>query len=166
MKHLEYSILSKEFIFLLLIGVLPLTCLAQKDFQIDSLLNILQTHKEDSNKVKTLNALSRQYWQKANYKESEKYACDALSLAEKVKYKHGKVTAFYNMGIVYTFQDNYQKALDKFFNGLRLSERIGYKKGMADSYNGIAGIYNRQGNFSEALKTLINFNSIMQEIGH
>lgn len=146
-------------------AVLTHICLAQRSSIVDSLNKLLQTQKDDSSKVKTLNALSRQLWQTASFNESENNAHKALALAEIINDNKGKADAYYNIGIVYTYQSKYQQALDAFFEGLRFSETLKYKKGRANAYNGLAGIYYNQGNYSEAIKHLIAYNKVMQELG-
>ena len=164
MNHLEYSILSKEFILLLLIGVLPVTCLAQKDLQIDSLVNILQTHKEDSNKVKALNALSRQYWEKGKYQEANKYAHEALAISQIIKSKVGEANAYINIGLIYLYEGNYPEAMKNFLDALQLCKVAGSKEGIFDSYFGIAGVYWNQGNYSGALQNLFLNLKLVNEI--
>src|SRR6188768_2253981 len=78
LKNPAYRFLRKKIILLLIIVVLSGTCPAQQGSKIDSLIKVLSTQKEDSNKVKTLNTLSMQLWQKASYTEAKKNADDAL----------------------------------------------------------------------------------------
>jgi signal transduction histidine kinase/tetratricopeptide (TPR) repeat protein len=151
---------------LLILKVLSHTCLAQEGSKIDSLTNVLRTQKEDSSKVKTLNAFSRQLWQKASYVEAKKYADNALTLAEKIKFNIGKADAYHNIAIIFVYQSKYQEALKNHLAGLKISEGIGYKKGMADSYNGIAGVYFNQGNYPEALKNLSASLKLEEEAGN
>ena len=163
LKNLAYRFLRKKNILLLIIAVLSHTCLAQEGSQVDSIIKVLKTQKEDSSKVNTLNTLSRQLWQKASYQEAKKYADEALTLSEKIEYDTGKVNAYYNIAVIYVLQSQYPEALKNHYAALRISEEIGYKKGMADSYNGIAGVYWNQGNYPEALKNL--FASLKLEEG-
>ena len=60
----------------LLIAALSQPSHAQQS-KIDSLINVLKTQKEDTSKVNTLNASSRQLWQTGNYAQAKKYAGDA-----------------------------------------------------------------------------------------
>src|SRR4051794_9411463 len=93
--------LLKTFLFLVLIlycfnsyaqSVLP------DSLQFDSLKKVLQTEKEDTNKVNTLNALSHTLIQKGNYKNAMQLGNEALSLAEKLNYSRGKGTAYRTIG--------------------------------------------------------------------
>jgi len=151
---LTYHFFRSLFRLLLIISILSDKSLAQGSYRIDSLIEVLNKQQEDSNKVKTLNILSKQLWPKGNYPESKKYADQALTLAETVNFDKGKADAYNNKGIILARQANYPEALINHVAGLRISSTIEYMKGMADSYNGIAGVYWNQGNYPEALKNL------------
>ena len=166
MKILLINFLRKEIGILLFISVLSNTCFAQQASKTDSLSKLLTTQKEDSNKVRTLNALSRQLWQKADYSDAKKHADDALALAEKIKFYIGKADAYHNIAIIYVNQSNYPEALKYHRTALKLSGEIGYKKGAADAYNGIAGVYWNQGNYPEALKNLFLSLKLQEEAGN
>ena len=85
--------------------------------QIDSLLRQLQTlnlkletSSNDTNKVKTLNLLSRQYKNTGDYNKAMNYAQQAKTLAEKTGFKKGEVASLYNIGFIYRNQGDYPKA--------------------------------------------------------
>lgn len=149
----------------LVIAVLPELCDAQQDSKIDSFARVLKTQKDDTNKANTLNALSRQLWQKGRYPEAKKYADDALALAEIIKFKTGKAIALNNIGIIYAYQGNYPDALKNHRASLTINEAIRNKKGIADCYNAIAGVYWNEGNYPEALKNLFAHFKIEEEMG-
>src|ERR1035437_3742011 len=64
--------------------------------EIDSLLSILKTSKDDTNKIKTLNALSRLYANTSNYEPALQDAQEALQRSEKILYKKGMAAAYNN----------------------------------------------------------------------
>src|SRR5439155_17022916 len=103
--------IKNRIIFLLLLGCCYKTFFAQTDKEIDSLLSILKSSKEDSGKVNTLNALSKRLWRTANSPQGMKYAQDALTLAEKMHFKTGIVDAYKYIGSHYEYQGNYPEAL-------------------------------------------------------
>ena len=160
-----YRFPGKKFCLLLVFAVLSELCNAQQHPIIDSLLKVLDTQKEDTSKVNTLNALSRQLWQTSSYSQAKKYADDALSLSEKIKFNIGKANAYNNIGIVYELQGNYPEALKNQLSALSISEGIGNKKGIGFSYNCIAVIYSHQGNYSEALKYYLTSLKTLKELG-
>lgn len=131
---------------------------------IDSLKKALQTLKEDSNKVNTLNSLSREIKNTGDYDKAKQYGTDALSLSQKIKFKKGEATSYNNIGIIYEEQGNYPEALKNHYTALKITEEITDKKGIAASYNGIGNIYNDQGNYSEALKNYFASLNIRKEI--
>ena len=59
---MAHRFLRKNLILLLVTAVLTEPGHAQQNSKIDSLIRVLKTHKEDSSKVNTLNALSRELW--------------------------------------------------------------------------------------------------------
>jgi len=122
LNFLTYSLLRNVFLLLLIIAVLSDKCLAQEGSKkIDSLTEVLRTQKEDSNKVKTLNALSRQLWQKSNYAEAKIYADKALALADSIVFDKGKVDAYNNIGIIFARKGNNAEGLKNHNAGLRKS---------------------------------------------
>jgi len=153
-----------RFLLLLLFGCCFDALLAQNK-QIDSLLSVLATAKEDTAKVNTLNNLSRQLEKIGRYAEARKYADDALFLAEKIGFKKGTANALNNIGNIYHEQSNYGEALKNHFAALKIREEIGDKKGIAASYNNIGFIYGDQGNDAEALKKHFDALKIRKEIG-
>jgi len=100
---MAHRFLRKKLKALLVIAILSGACHAQNS-KIDSLTAVLKTQKEDTGKANTLNALSRQLWQTANYPQARKYADDALALAETLKFNAGRANAYNNIarGIAYS----------------------------------------------------------------
>lgn len=80
-------------------------CEGQDSRVTDSLLSVIKAAKEDSNKVKTLNALSRNYTSLGEFDNSKKHAEDAIILADKIKFHKGKINANNNIGIVHYTPD-------------------------------------------------------------
>src|SRR5260221_12120502 len=102
-------------IFLCFISIgINQACYAQSKANIDSLLRVLKTAKEDTNKVKVLNDLSNGYCFIGEYDVARKYSAEALQLAEKTDYTFGKVRAYLNTGVPYFYEDNYPKALENY----------------------------------------------------
>ena len=83
----------------------------QLDREIDSLMNVLKTAAEDTNKVNTLNALNKLYCGTALKAETKGYFDKALQLAQKLNFKRGIANAYFNFGLNYDLQGNYSEAL-------------------------------------------------------
>src|SRR5258707_6437361 len=75
--------------------------LAQKSGQdpIDSMLRILPTLKEDSNKVKFILTMSQQYYYSSKLDEGIVYLKEGLLLAEKINWKKGIAKCNNNLGL-------------------------------------------------------------------
>src|SRR6187200_2387469 len=71
---------------------------------IDSLNRVLQVQKEDSNKVKTLNGLSKGYLRESSFANALQLGNQALALAEKIKFKSGEAVSYLNIAEVYASQ--------------------------------------------------------------
>jgi signal transduction histidine kinase len=131
---------------------------------IDSLKKVLQTQKEDTNKVNILNALSKSLWEYGDYKNDMQYAVQAFTLSKKINFKKGRATAFNNIGNAYANQLKYKEAFKNCYDGLKLMEEIGDKRGMAQSYSNIGRTYAFQFNYPEALKNFYTALKIQEEI--
>ncbi len=132
--------------------------------KLDSLLSLLKTAKEDSNKVYLLNDASRQYIDIGKYPQAMKYADDAEKLAKKINFKKGRANAFNNKGKVLWSQGNYPEALKNHRQALAIREEIGDKKGIAFSYGNIGNNYQSQGNYSEAISNYLKALKIFEEL--
>jgi len=118
---------------------------------IDSLKNVVQTEKDDSNKVNTLNRLSRKENALNEYDSALSYAESAQLLAEKIGYKKGMSEALNNIGPIFAHRANPRKELEYQLKSLALCRQMGYKKGTAAALTNIGSSYYFQGNYSKAL---------------
>ena len=130
----------------------------------DSLLTVLKNQKNDTSKVNTLNALSKQFLQAKNISDAKKYAEDALSLAEKKDFKHGIANANISFGNIYNLQGttsyyegNYPEALKNYLAALKIYEKSEAKKETANVRRNIGLVYWNQGDYAEALKKSFYF---------
>jgi len=119
---------------------------------IDSLNNVLQTQKEDSNKVKTLNRLSSSYLGERNFPEGLKYQFKRLKLHEELNDTSGIADSFKQIGFIYLVMKNYPEAERYLFASLSLFEKIGDKIGVGYVSKRISQLYKATGNYSGALK--------------
>jgi len=111
----------------------------------DSLKKILQTQKEDTNKVNTLNELSAELV--ANRDISMEYAKSALLLSQKIHYKNGEANADYNYAIAFQ-GSNYigtQGSLDEVLNylnrALSLFQSLKNDSKIGDCYSKLSRAY-------------------------
>jgi len=132
--------------------------------KIDSLLTLLKTDKEDTNKVIHLYTLSNEYRLIGEYDRSLPYGKQALLLSQNLNFKKGIATSYSNIGNIYNLQGRYPEALKNHFAALKLREEIKDKEGIATSYINIGIIYYYQGNYPEALKNYFASLKIQEEI--
>ena len=156
---------NKTFLLFIFITVIHATGMAQQDKIADSLLNVIKTQKEDTNRVNTLNALSRRFAMKREYELSNKYAKDAISLAEKLNFKKGLINANSNFGLNNYFLGNYKEAIEYYRTMMKLGEETGDKSAVGRAYSGIGNVYFDQGNTTEALKYYLTSAKLLEESG-
>lgn len=130
---------------------------------VDSLKNELQNTKQDTNYLKLLNSISREFlFKNGNYKQAIQYADSARVFAERVLAENRDAEqiavikielarAIINIGFGYNELGNYPDALKYMFNALKISEEIDYKSGIASCNINIGQVYFMQNNFTEAL---------------
>ena len=113
----------------------------------DSLLTLLNTDKEDTNKVNHLNALAISYIYKEPNKTIE-YAEQSLILAEKINFKKGIGYANQWVSVVYLFQGDYSLAMDFTLKAEKIFLETGDEIGLKYCYTTIGTIYDFYGRFS------------------
>ncbi len=133
--------------------------------QVDSLANVLKTAKEDSNKVKTLNELSREIILAGNYLKADSLSRLAIQISEKINYGKGEAIAYLNIGKIGRNKGNYLDALTNYREALKIYEELGNKKGMDQIYRNIGVVYEEQGNYPDALKEYLQALKIDEDIG-
>ena len=149
---------------LFLCGVLFNSALAQNQQAIDSLLNVLKTAKEDTNKVNLLHNLGWELMY-SNTDTAIILGNQALSLAEKSKWKKGIAKSIGNLGTYYFFKGNYSKASDYLFKALKMDEELGNKKGIVKDLSYIGHVYFNQGDYSNALDNFSKSLKVAEELG-
>lgn len=118
--------------------------------RIDSLLSLLSQEK-DTSRVNILNKLSSSYWY-IDPKKTIYYAEEALSLASKLNFKKGMITAYNNSGIGYYQQNKYDEALQWYNKALGLNRATGNFLGEGHVLSNIGLIYWKQGALALAVE--------------
>jgi tetratricopeptide (TPR) repeat protein len=119
--------------------------------KLDSLVNLLKTDKEDTLKVKHLNAISRGFRRNGNTTKGMDYAQEALKLASDLPYgkekgwPKGRAQAYNNIGAAYEGLGQFGKALEAYSQSIKIGQTAGDKLGVATSYNNIGIVYFNQG---------------------
>jgi len=130
---------------------------------IDSLKHVLQTPKEDTNKVNTLNLLSEKLWRTGKYDTSVICANSAQTLAAKIGFEKGIATAYTNIGIVNDELGKYPKATEYDSMSLAINMKIGNKAGAARNLGSLGIVYDDQGNFTKSLEYYAKALAIYEE---
>lgn len=117
--------------------------------RIDSLFNMLKTSK-DTNKVKVLNDLCREY-QNQNIDRALKYGNQAFDLARRIDFKKGIASSLFNIGCIYDDQSRYEKAIKLHLQSLKIRKALGDKNGMAANLNNIGNAHYALGNYAKAI---------------
>ena len=134
---------------------------------IDSLKKVLQTQREDTNKVNVLNGLALILADTVlDNKGGMQYAKNALSLSEEIHFQKGSGEAHITLGKVYYRQSKYPEALENFLAAKQNMETAEYKLGTALSYDWIGYVYITVGNYPESLKNFQVALRIYKEIGN
>jgi tetratricopeptide (TPR) repeat protein len=161
----------KKIIFISLLFNLFITedwggsCFAQNK-NIDSLLILLRTDKQDTNKVIHYYILCRGYVQIGDYDIAMYYANSALILAQQLNFKKGIATCYNITGIIYMNQGNYSDALALYSKALEISEELKDQNQISKCLGNIALVYSNQGNYPEALNYFFKGLKIEKETGN
>jgi len=117
---------------------------------IDSLKHILNTVKDDTICVETLNKLS-QFYKKNNPQLSLQYALKAEKVAKKCNYNNGIATALYTIGGIYSNKNNNELAINSYNNCVNIYIKNKNKIGLSNTYNSIGNIFIKQKKYNKAL---------------
>ncbi len=140
--------------FILLIIVL-LGCYSVGTCQLsktDSLIKVLKTEKEDTDKVRILNDLAISLEKTTKFDTALIIANEAQSLAEKLNYGSGLIRAYDISSYICAAADNYPKALMYEGKALTNYKNAGNKNGIASEYNKMSTAYWKQGDYPTSLK--------------
>ncbi len=147
--------------------------------KVDSLLQLIETVKEDTAKVNALNNVSDEFLNN-NPDTAIFFAGQARALAIKLNYKMGMANASLNIGLASANLGNYEKAMKNDNDAVMIYDQLlripGGTKGKTDkfkilnqkarAYSGLGRIYSTQGNHSEALKISFASLKIAEETGN
>ncbi len=123
-----------------------------QDRYLDSLLKLVKTDREDSNKVIHLNKIADAYQEKGEYDTGIEYSKLAEKLAIQLKYNEGLAGAYNELGIAYRNFGDYPKALEWLFKALKIREGSWNKNGLGRIYGNIGIIYRLEGDHEKALE--------------
>jgi PAS domain S-box-containing protein len=149
------------FIFLACLGFLSVS--AQTPI-IDSLNHVLANMKEDTDKVNTLNILSKKLYIIDKYDSSLSVANTALGLASKLGFEKGRGYALKNIGVCYDCKGNYPASLENLREGLSVFMKIGNKEGISVCYNNLGNAYRDMEDLPKSLENFLKALSTSQDM--
>jgi very-short-patch-repair endonuclease/tetratricopeptide (TPR) repeat protein len=155
--------LLPKYILSFCFGLLSLLSFSQQR-KIDSLLSVLKTSKEDSNKVKTLDEISAAL-NASDPQKSMDYAKMQLALAGKIRDKKGLGNAWHNMGNANYDMGNYPEALEQWLKALQIREENKDRKGAASSLANVGIIYRVEGDYQKSLSYFFRALKMLQDLG-
>jgi signal transduction histidine kinase len=141
----------------LLIPFCLLCCIvapAQKKGQrlIDSMLLVLPTLKEDSNKVNHIVLMSKQFYYVSKLTEGIDYLKEGLLLAEKINWKKGIANCYNGLGSLVGDTGNIVQARIYYEKSLKINREIDSKLNIITNLNNIGRGYQFESDFSNAVK--------------
>ncbi len=141
------------------------TCKGQNHI-IDSLKRVLKSEKEDTNKVNTLNSLSRQLINLNKFDTSLVVSNQALVLSGKLGYENGRGFSLNNIGVCNDYQGNDTVALKYYTDAMSIFQKTGNKRGEASIYVNSGAIYINIGNYQKAIENSLKGLTLSKEIGY
>jgi tetratricopeptide (TPR) repeat protein len=123
--------------------------------KIDSILILLKTYREDTNRITSLNALSNQLLTNMQYNEALIRAKEALALAKKLRFQKGEGYSLVMEGYCYDALSYYDSAITCYHYALDVFAACN-EKGRSGKVNlAIANAYSFMGNINKALEFYI-----------
>ena len=135
---------------LLAFSLLPHFTIAQSPTQKDSLLKVLQTLPEDTNKVNVLNELSA-ICRENDSKKAFEFANQAVSIAQKVNFLKGKARGLFSLGEVLQIQGAYEASITHLQKAIEAWKTLNNQEELATSFRALGIVHRLKGDFPKAL---------------
>ncbi len=124
------------------------SCLADSPIS-DSLALLLDVQKNDTSRVKTLNALAFEL-RDTDSDKAAVYATKAQVLAAKLNYKQGEATSLNMIGLLSQKKGDYPLAEEYYLKALEIRKRASSPRDVASTYNNLGIVQKRLGDFHKA----------------
>ncbi len=138
-------------VFSFMVWAFGLMQIQSQNREIDSLLMIVESGKNDFSKVNTLNALSLAVLSGEDIEGALRYARQANELATSLDYTEGQALAQKYIGLANYYKGNYLAVMDFWTQSLESFEKVRDTSGMANILNNLGGVYLSQGGSDKAL---------------
>jgi signal transduction histidine kinase len=133
---------------------------------IDSLKKVLQTQKEDSNKVNTLLALSDFYIRENDADKSLLQANLALNLSKTIDLKKGLGFSYLKIGFAHYLLNNLKESIKNDSLALNCFKDLKFKEGIAIANEALGIAYHYFGNWPQGIKKTYEALKLYQELGN
>ncbi len=130
---------------------------------IDSLKNILAS-TGDTSRVNALNALGLEIYSSSST-EAQRYAVEAIALAEKINYQKGLAVAYRVLGITQHVQSHYVQAIESFNKSIAVAATLPDPSLKASILNNLGMAYYQQSDNKKALEFLLKSLTLAEESG-
>lgn len=154
---------SKISILILLTALCTTRATAQNMHEIDSIMRIVGTMPDDTNKLATLDFICRNH---SNADSVYKYTVEMLNLAKAQQFRQWEARAYYFFGWYYYNINELEKALEYNYKSLRINDSLGIRFETAQSYAAAGECLNELGDRQTANKYFNIALDIMAEIGN
>ena len=131
--------------------LLPIFSNCQR-LNIDSLLQIVNSSKHDTDKVKASAQLGRYYLGKNNIDSAIFYNNKELEYSEHANWEAGKMSHLIGKSFIISKSGDYTKALDLLLEVLKLAEKSKDQWKISSIYQSLGRLYSISGNYQEAAK--------------
>ncbi|MDB4292139.1 histidine kinase [Maribacter sp.] len=139
--------------------------LAQNQRNLDSVLTVLSTMKENAQKVKTFGEVFEVYWNNKALDQANKYADSVRFLAEKLNNEEGIASSHFYLAKINQFEGNFDSAIVN----LNFYRKFHKKKGdflkLADAHFQLGKSFKALGNFEQSLSHLLEASSLYKKEG-
>jgi serine phosphatase RsbU (regulator of sigma subunit) len=138
---------------------------ASQTRNIDSLLKLLPTMKEDTFKINLLNDITKSFMVELNNSEKvAEYSAIELALAKKLNFKRGIAVGTFYKGFGCWSKGDYAGALVHYKQALSIMKGIKNRRGESFCYLNIGQTYSDMGNLPEALQYMLKGLKIKEEL--
>lgn len=156
---------NKIYVLLALLLHTSFSVVQAQDRMIDSLLTVLKTLPDDTNRVICLFELAASYGDTDVVKGIDA-AYKALTLAKKINYERGIAEAYGYLGSGYSEAGNYGKAIECFLEALRIQEKRKDLQALAPTYHDIGAVYVQDGKIESGIQYYQKAVEAWQRVGN
>ncbi|WP_375560102.1 tetratricopeptide repeat protein [Bernardetia sp. OM2101] len=122
-----------------------------QNLSIEQMIEQVYQLPENKKKVDMLNDIAKKYYT-SDLENTQKYAQEAISLAQKIKYWKGEGLSNSHIGIAYYYLGKYEESKKLWLKSLELYQNCDCEVDKAGMYNKLGNLSKNQGNYSLAFE--------------